>query len=213
MQSRPPLTSEYQQVLPTNLGVGYLLQRQKPREENDAATSEAGSSNEQNASLLPISDYANEVADFIIQQNKRSNQAREQQRLIIDTRKVDKIEEGDHFINKKTFKDALSHYAMNNNFQYKTKRSEPREYLATCVDDNCKWFIRASVFKKTKTFIVRKYANSHTCSLDVIMEDHRQANSNVVGELVKTKFNSFKRIHTPNDIIQDMLEDYVFSMS
>ena len=45
------------------------------------------------------------------------------------------------------------------------------------------------------------------------MEDHRQANSNVVGELVKTKFNSFKRIHTPNDIIQDMLDDYGVSMS
>ena len=39
------------------------------------------------------------------------------------------------------------------------------------------------------------------------------ANCNVIGELVKTKFTSFKRVHTPNDIMRDMLEDFVVSMN
>ena len=195
------------------MGVGYLLHNQKPRQQNEAVTSEVGSSSEQNGTLVSIEDYANEVAAFIIEENKRSNQAREQQRTIIHTHKVETIEEGDLFINKNTFKEALCYYAINNKFQFKTKRSEPREYLATCVDDNCKWYIRASKIKKTETFVVRKYVNTHTCSLDIIMEDHRQANCNVIGELVKTKFSSFKRIHTPSDIMKDMLDDYGVSMS
>ncbi|XP_062085620.1 uncharacterized protein LOC133791718 [Humulus lupulus] len=44
------------------------------------------------------------------------------------------------------------------------------------------------------------------------MEDHRQANCNVIGELIKTKYMSIKRVHTPNDIIGDMLDDYGVSM-
>ncbi|KAF4359859.1 hypothetical protein F8388_017788 [Cannabis sativa] len=38
--------------------------------------------------------------------------------------------------------------------KFKTKRSEPREYVVTCVDGNCNWFLRASKFKSTSTFKV-----------------------------------------------------------
>ncbi|KAM6580868.1 hypothetical protein CsatA_004642 [Cannabis sativa] len=96
---------------------------------------------------------------------------------------------------------------------HKTKRSEPRKYIITCVDENCKQYVRASTFKHTEYFKVRKYVKEHTCSLVVIMEDHRQANCNVIGELIKTKFTTIKRVHTPNDIIKDMLDDYGVSMS
>ena len=201
-------------LLPTtSMGVGYLLNNQKPCGINTSVTSELGTSPEHNGALVSISDYANEVACYIIEENKRSNKAREQQRTVINTNKVESIEEGHLFEDKKTFKEALCYYAIISNFQFKVKRSEPREYVATCVDDNCKWYIRASNLKKTQTFIVRKFVNTHTCSLDIIMEDHRQANCNVVGELVKNKFNSFKRIHTPSDIMKDMLDDYGVSMS
>ncbi|XP_062100818.1 protein FAR1-RELATED SEQUENCE 5-like [Humulus lupulus] len=101
---------------------------------------------------------------------------------------------------------------MIHNFQFKTKRSEPREYLVTCVDDNCNWLLRASKFRKTETFKVRKYVKTHTCSLDIIMEDHRQANCNVIGELIKSKYMSIKRVHTPHDMINDMLDDFGVSM-
>ena len=75
------------------MGVGYLLHNQSSRQENEGVTSEVGSSTEQNGSLVSISDYANEVADFIIQETKRSKRTREEQRTIIDTRKVQTIEE------------------------------------------------------------------------------------------------------------------------
>ena len=75
------------------MGVGYLLHNQKPREENEAVTSKVGSSTEQNGTLVSIVDYANEVVDFFIVENKRSKRAREQQKTIIDTHKVKTIEE------------------------------------------------------------------------------------------------------------------------
>ncbi|XP_062118930.1 uncharacterized protein LOC133832630 [Humulus lupulus] len=101
---------------------------------------------------------------------------------------------------------------MIHNIRFKTKRFEPREYLETCVDDNCNWLLRASKFRKTETFKIRKYVKIHTCSMDIIMEDHRQGNCNVIGELIKTKYMSIKIVHTPNDIINDMLDDYGVSM-
>ena len=67
------------------MGIGYLLHNHNPREQNEAVTLEVGSSTEQNGTFVSIADYANEVVEFIIEENKRSKRAREQQRTIIDT--------------------------------------------------------------------------------------------------------------------------------
>lgn len=62
-------------------------------------------------------------------------------------------------------------------------------------------------------FIVRRFYSIHTCSLDLVLGDHRQATSVVVGECVKSKFLDPKRVYTPNDIISDMMENYGVSVS
>ncbi|KAM6543123.1 hypothetical protein CsatB_007570 [Cannabis sativa] len=84
--------------------------------------------------------------------------------------------------------------------------------MITCVDENCNWFLRASKLKQTQTFKIRKYVNNHTYSLDVIMEDHRQATYNTIAQIVKKKYNSINRQHAPNDIMKDMLHEFGVSM-
>ncbi|XP_062100867.1 uncharacterized protein LOC133806794 [Humulus lupulus] len=44
------------------------------------------------------------------------------------------------------------------------------------------------------------------------MEDHRQAKSIVIGELIKNKYKSIKRNYTPNDIMNDMNDDFGVTM-
>ncbi|XP_062118361.1 uncharacterized protein LOC133831977 [Humulus lupulus] len=159
-----------------------------------------------------ITDIADNVADFIIERTEENKRKREEDAETITDHKIFKFEECQIYKDKKLLKSALCYYGMIHNIQFKTKRSEPKEYLVTCVDDNCNWPLRASKFMKTETFKIRKYVKPHTYSLDIIMEDHRKANCNVIGELIKTKYMSIKRVYTPNDIISDMLDDYGVSM-
>lgn len=104
-------------LLPTtSMGVYYLLNNKKPCGQYAPVTLEVGTSTKHNGALVSISDYANEVADYIIEENKISNKARGQQRTIINTNKVESIEEGNLFEDKKTFKEAICYYAIISNF-------------------------------------------------------------------------------------------------
>ncbi|XP_062094239.1 uncharacterized protein LOC133800299 [Humulus lupulus] len=132
--------------------------------------------------------------------------------ILILLKKVNTIEQGQIYKDKNTIKSALSYYAMLHNFQFKTKRSEPREYLVTCADETCNWLVRASKYRNQYLFKVRKCNPNHTCSVEIVLEDHRQAKSIVVGELVKNKYKSIKRNYTPNDIMNDMNDDFGVTM-
>ena len=50
-------------------------------------------------------------------------------------------------------------------------------------------------------------------SNDIFHNDHRQANSQVVGKIIKQKFVDAKRLYTPKDIILDMKNDYGINLS
>ncbi|KAM6542811.1 hypothetical protein CsatB_007258 [Cannabis sativa] len=164
--------------------------------------------------LPNIFQVADSVADCIIEKTLEQKRKRqEEEREIITDHKVFNIEKGQIYKDRKILKTAVGFFAMINNFQFKTKRSEPREYMVTCADDNCNWFLRASKLKSTSTFKVRKYVQDHNCSLDIVMGDHKQANCNMIAEMIKKKFLSIKRNHRPNDIMIDMIDDFGVSMS
>uniref|UniRef100_A0A803PZP3 Transposase MuDR plant domain-containing protein n=1 Tax=Cannabis sativa TaxID=3483 RepID=A0A803PZP3_CANSA len=156
---------------------------------------------------------AEEVADFIIEKsNKATKKRRDEEMEIITDYMVLEIEEGQIYSDKNILKTTIGFYAMIKNFQIKTKRSKPREYMVTCIDENCSWFLRASKLKQTQTFKVRNYVNNHTCSLDVIMKDHRQVSYNTIGQIVKNKYDSINKKHAPNDIMKDLLHEFGVSM-
>ncbi|KAF4347545.1 hypothetical protein G4B88_023426 [Cannabis sativa] len=105
--------------------------------------------------LPNIFQVADSVADCIIEKTLEQKRKRqEEEREIITDHKVFNIEKGQIYKDRKILKTAVGFFAMINNFQFKTKRSEPREYMVTCADDNCNWFLRASKLKSTSTFKV-----------------------------------------------------------
>ncbi|KAK1373529.1 hypothetical protein POM88_029722 [Heracleum sosnowskyi] len=55
---------------------------------------------------------------------------------------------------KETLQMILSLYVIKNSFQYKVKKSCKNEYLVACLDQDCKWLLRASKNGNTNQFIV-----------------------------------------------------------
>ncbi|XP_060965126.1 uncharacterized protein LOC133034123 [Cannabis sativa] len=139
---------------------------------------------------------------------KQQKKRRDEEMDIITDYMVLEIEEGQIYSDKNILKTAIRFYAMIKNFQIRTNRSELREYMVTCVDENCNWFLGASKLKQIQTFKIRKYVNNHNCSLDVIMEDHMQATYNTIAQIVRNKYDSINRLHAPNDIMKDMLHEF-----
>lgn len=62
-------------------------------------------------------------------------------------------------------------------------------------------------------FKVREFNDIHTCSVNVLLGDHRQANSELVSECIMQKITNLKKIYTPTDIVEDMMSEYNVSIS
>ncbi|XP_022860749.1 uncharacterized protein LOC111381223 [Olea europaea var. sylvestris] len=73
-----------------------------------------------------------------------------------------------------------------------------------CVDDNCKWMLRASTVKQSAIFMIRKFINMHTCSLDFRRHAHRHATSSVIAEHIVGKLDTPGRSYDPTAIARDM---------
>ncbi|XP_022873501.1 uncharacterized protein LOC111392395 [Olea europaea var. sylvestris] len=132
---------------------------------------------------------------------------------IISMVTMDGISKDKVFKNKTMVKRSISIYAIHNNFQFKVSKSNKKEYVLKCIDDKCKWTFRASRLGGTDMFKVRYRKNVHICSNNIILGDHPQATSSIVGEFIMYKYISTKTTYTPADIISDMMNTYGVSMS
>ncbi|KAL4023533.1 hypothetical protein IC575_017291 [Cucumis melo] len=86
-------------------------------------------------------------------------------------------------------------------------------FFVRCIDNKCGWRLQAVRLKDSNIFKIKKYVKVHSCSLEFLNRDHRQAKSWVVGELIKCKFKEADRIYKPRDIIEDMRQNYGINMS
>ena len=109
---------------------------------------------------------------------------------------------------KETLQMVLSLYAINNNFQFRVKKSSNIEYYLICYDKNCSWLLRASKYGKTDHFIIRRFIETHTCSLDVRFKSQRQASTIVIADIIRHKFSNIKTKYSVADIVRDMKHDF-----
>ncbi|XP_050229457.1 uncharacterized protein LOC126678608 [Mercurialis annua] len=127
---------------------------------------------------------------------------------IVTTSSVKEIYVGQIFKDKRILLSCLSFYAIENHFQYKVRKSCQLEYVIICVDDNCEWTLRASRDGKTNFFVIRRFFKSHTCPLEIRMEEKRQATASIIGDVIKSRFLNVKTVYTPADIITDIQREY-----
>ncbi|KAK1399453.1 SWIM-type domain-containing protein [Heracleum sosnowskyi] len=116
--------------------------------------------------------------------------------------------EDEIYKDKETLQIVLSHYALNNNFQYIVQKSCKKEYLVACIDKNFKWMLRASRNGKTNQFIIRRFIDTHTCALEIRFKSQRQATTSIIADVIKHKFTNIKTSYSFADIIRDMKHDH-----
>ncbi|XP_024179315.1 uncharacterized protein LOC112185307 [Rosa chinensis] len=111
---------------------------------------------------------------------------------------------GQLYPSKKALKLHLGMLVIRKNYEFKVNRSTSDRFEVRCVDPNCKWRLRAIKLQDLAYFEVRKFHNEHSCSLDIIHRDHRQASSSLIGQFVKSKFEGgTSRMYKPRDMIDD----------
>ncbi|KAL0546608.1 hypothetical protein IC582_016520 [Cucumis melo] len=125
----------------------------------------------------------------------------------------EELDVGQIFFCKRDLSMRLSVLAMKFFFQFVVKKSTKEVLFVRCIDKKCGWRLRAVRLKDSNIFKIKKYVKNHSCSLEFLNRDHRQAKSWVVGELIKSKFKGPGRIYKPRDIIEDMRQDYGINMS
>ncbi|KAA0062480.1 MuDRA-like transposase [Cucumis melo var. makuwa] len=125
----------------------------------------------------------------------------------------EELDVGQIFFCKRDLSMSLSVLAMEKKFQFVVKKSTKEVLFVRCIDNKRGWRLRAVRLKDSNIFKIKKYVKVHSCSLEFLNRDHRQAKSWVVGELIKSKFKGPGRIYKPRDIIEDMRQDYGINMS
>ncbi|KAL6181693.1 hypothetical protein ACLB2K_048342 [Fragaria x ananassa] len=150
----------------------------------------------------PMDDVEIETKQPMNVESAPSSSYRSKRRHIEDYENV--LVVGQLYPSKKSLKQHLGMVAMRKNYEFKVKRSTSDWFEVGCVDPSCKWCLRATKLQDLAYFEVRNFYNEHSCSLDIIHRDHRQATSSLIGQFVNSKFEGgTSRIYKPRDIIDD----------
>ncbi|XP_022875735.1 uncharacterized protein LOC111394204 [Olea europaea var. sylvestris] len=103
--------------------------------------------------------------------------------------------------------------AMKCQFEYKVKRSNKSTYTIVCIDENCKWRLRATKIVESPIFEVRKCNGHHSCSMSVRHRDHRHASYMIIGNHIAPKYEDVNRVYRPRDIINDIRREFGITVS
>ncbi|KAL6537644.1 hypothetical protein OROHE_012271 [Orobanche hederae] len=133
---------------------------------------------------------------------------------VITTTKHVVVKKNQLYANKEILSKILKLHSMQNNREHKVQRSSSRDYVLICMHNKiCGWKIRSSRVGRTSLFKIREFNHVHTCSTNILMSSHKQATSEIVSECIKNRFTNLRRIYTPTDIVDDMMEEYNLSIS
>ncbi|CAA0815283.1 Unknown protein, partial [Striga hermonthica] len=120
---------------------------------------------------------------------------------------------GVSFKDKSILQRFLNVHAIKNQYQFRVEKSCNKQYYVKCMSAACTWFGKASRVGHYSTFKIRELGTEHKCSFDVRTSSQRQATSNVVCNLIKSKFMNNKTSYTAADIIDDMQIRYGINLS
>ena len=117
------------------------------------------------------------------------------------------------FKDKRTLQDALAMDALLKGYQYFVWKSTKSRWEVRCINDSCKWRVRATKMDKSTCFQLRRIDDKHTCPRDQILPHHRQASARILGKLLKKKFVAVDRIYRPKEIVVDVRDEYQICIS
>ncbi|XP_038719834.1 uncharacterized protein LOC120012484 [Tripterygium wilfordii] len=80
--------------------------------------------------------------------------------------------------------------------------------VVECIASGCQWHTRGIKQKETELFLVKKFIDTHTCSLEFVNHGHKQALGRVIGDCIKAIYEGVGCVYRPKDIMQDMRREY-----
>ncbi|GMN20099.1 hypothetical protein TIFTF001_042999 [Ficus carica] len=119
------------------------------------------------------------------------------------------------FENKKLLQYHLHHDAMSKHYQFKVKRSNSTLLHMICIDnEGCQWQLRATRMKGNEMFVVKRFDDVHTCSIEIVQGHYRQAKSWMIGECVKAKYlDPTNTLYRAFEIMRDMQDEFGVSFN
>ncbi|CAN7016226.1 unnamed protein product [Brassica oleracea var. botrytis] len=137
----------------------------------------------------------------------------------VDTALADIQYEGDdiyvgHVFKSKTdCKIKLAIHAMNRKFHFRTPRSSPAMLLSQCVGIGCPWRVYAVLLDASGKFQVRQAKLIHSCTVDERCNYHKLATTQVIGEIMQSRFVGIKRGPTAATIRKILLDEFHVNVS
>ncbi|XP_024016291.1 uncharacterized protein LOC112089768 [Eutrema salsugineum] len=125
----------------------------------------------------------------------------------------DRIFVGRIFRNKVECKIKLAIHAINKKFHFRTPRSTPNYMEFLCINPTCPWRIYASLMDATGNFQIKKAKLKHTCPIEDRRKYHKQATTQVIGELIQTRFVVGEKGPSPIEIQRIMLQEFQVNIS
>lgn len=125
----------------------------------------------------------------------------------------DKLFVGRVFKSKNDCKIKIAIHAINRRFHFRTTRSSPNFMVMKCVSPTCRWRIYAVLIDDTGNFQIRQATFKHTCTVDARRNYHLLATTQVIGELMQSKFVGIKKGPTPAGIRKILLDDFHVNVS
>ncbi|KAA0063987.1 gag protease polyprotein [Cucumis melo var. makuwa] len=92
-------------------------------------------------------------------------------------------------------------------FSYRFRYLSPESWVVTsrefrCLQEGRKWYVRASRYKKSDLWMLRKYTSDDECSLSTAQSSHMQASSTVIGNCL---IDDFRFMSTDRSIPKEIV--------
>ncbi|XP_010424726.1 PREDICTED: uncharacterized protein LOC104709876 [Camelina sativa] len=114
------------------------------------------------------------------------------------------VKKGQYFKSKEALQASLEIFAMKYNFDYRVTKSGTRLWCIRCIDNVCKWCVRAECLEGSTCWKINKYVGSHTCAPSRKTKFGRTPSARTIGNLIKHNYEGVKEGPKPNDIINIM---------
>lgn len=107
----------------------------------------------------------------------------------------------------------LAIHAINRKFHFKTTRSSPDFMVVECVGHACPWRVYAAKLDESWNFQIRQAQLSHTCTVDEKRNYHKLATTQVIGEILQSRFVGIKRGPRAAGIQKILLDEFHVNVS
>ncbi|XP_022876785.1 uncharacterized protein LOC111394990 [Olea europaea var. sylvestris] len=108
------------------------------------------------------------------------------------------------FFSKKELYSTIRALALKDKLQFRVSRSSMKILTVVCADSSCKWMLRASTVKQSAIFVIRKFSNVHTCSINFRSNEHRHATNSIIAKHIVGKLDNPNRSYDPSTIARDI---------